>query len=243
MDRLGIESSKTLTRWYQRGLIPKPELGTHPNGRGKMGYWEPWVLERCLRIRQLMAAGKELGEIADMLGSDWDAAAKVVRRKYVFADVSNKMDFQAGLESLRDLLWGLLNPFFRELGVAAVKSNHMNFKQLKTETLKQCVDLVRDGANPVVVYDGETFRAVPDFVIGQMLAKTAGQGQPWLIVPVYHVVQKLFGPLLKLTAEQPTMRPSSEVVLDDGDTMNRSDVVMVAPWDFEIKKRRKRKRE
>ena len=63
----GIQSGKTLTRWYQRGLIPKPEVRIHPSGNGKMAYWPSWVLNRCVRIKDLVARGRSLDEISDLL--------------------------------------------------------------------------------------------------------------------------------------------------------------------------------
>ena len=38
LDATGLRSGKTLTRWHQRGLIPKPLIRTHPSGRGKAAY-------------------------------------------------------------------------------------------------------------------------------------------------------------------------------------------------------------
>ena len=37
-------SAKTLTRWSNQGIIPKPAIRTYPSGRGKIGYWPDAVL-------------------------------------------------------------------------------------------------------------------------------------------------------------------------------------------------------
>src|SRR5215213_3199885 len=56
----GLKSTKTLTRWHQRGVIPAPLIRTHPSGRGKIAYWPDWVLYRCVRIVLLQKQGHSL---------------------------------------------------------------------------------------------------------------------------------------------------------------------------------------
>ena len=60
LKRTGLKSAKTLTRWAKRGIIPVPYIQTHPSGRGKIGYWPDWVLDRCLRIVELRKKGRSL---------------------------------------------------------------------------------------------------------------------------------------------------------------------------------------
>src|SRR6266852_9113255 len=60
LERTGLKSSKTLTRWHQQGFIPQPVVRTHPSGRGKMAYWPDWVLDRCVRIVELQRQGHSL---------------------------------------------------------------------------------------------------------------------------------------------------------------------------------------
>ena len=43
-------SQKTLTRWHKGGHIPVPEIGQHPGGRGKMGYYPDHALALVRRI-------------------------------------------------------------------------------------------------------------------------------------------------------------------------------------------------
>src|SRR5690242_3790040 len=68
LDKTGLKSAKTLTRWHQRGLIPEPLIRTHPSGRGKVAYWPDWVLNRCLRIVELQREGHSLQSAASVLG-------------------------------------------------------------------------------------------------------------------------------------------------------------------------------
>lgn len=114
LERAEIRSGKTLTRWYsEHRLIPPPEVGTHPSGRGKMAFWPAWVLPRCIRIRQLLKSGYSLDDIRGMLGTDWSAEAERSRRRYSFSEVSREMERSAAAENfmeavLRDLPPGVI---------------------------------------------------------------------------------------------------------------------------------------
>ncbi len=156
LKETGIISAKTLTRWYQRGLIPKPTIGTHPNGRGKMAYWDEWVLERCLRIKQLVQSGESLDSIGEMLGSDWPEAKRTWRRRYRFAEVSQKMDFDAAVTNFAELAY---RKFLALLDVGRRKDspglNKLNEWLWSKETIQKVLELVRQGIQPVLVFDGE----------------------------------------------------------------------------------------
>src|SRR5215213_7046126 len=67
LDKTGLKSAKTLTRWHQRGLIPEPLVRTHPSGRGKIAYWPDWVSDRCIRIIELQKEGHSLESVSRML--------------------------------------------------------------------------------------------------------------------------------------------------------------------------------
>ena len=57
-------SQKTLTRWHKAGHIPEPEIGQHPGGRGKMGFYPRHTLALIRRIVALKKAGHQLKKAA-----------------------------------------------------------------------------------------------------------------------------------------------------------------------------------
>ena len=63
-------SQKTLTRWHKGGHIPKPEVGQHPSGRGKMGYYPKHVLALVRRIVALKKEGQPLKQAASQAGHE-----------------------------------------------------------------------------------------------------------------------------------------------------------------------------
>ena len=64
LEKTGLKSTKTLTRWHKAGIIPEPMIETHPSGRGKIGYWPDYVLTRCLKIIELRKQGYSLSAAA-----------------------------------------------------------------------------------------------------------------------------------------------------------------------------------
>ena len=65
-------SQKTLTRWHKGGHIPKPEVGQHPSGRGKMGYYPKHVLALVRRIVALKKEGQPLKQAASQAGHEFE---------------------------------------------------------------------------------------------------------------------------------------------------------------------------
>ena len=51
-------SQKTLTRWHKAGHIPEPEIGQHPGGRGKMGFYPRHTVALIRRILALRKEGR-----------------------------------------------------------------------------------------------------------------------------------------------------------------------------------------
>lgn len=67
--------AKTLVRWAGQGIIPRPKVGPHPSGRGKIGYWDEWVLERCRELVKLQKQGRSLQAAVVLLGGRVDGQA------------------------------------------------------------------------------------------------------------------------------------------------------------------------
>ncbi len=79
LNKLGLKSARTVRKWRDLGLIPDPELDNVADGRGRAAYWEPWVVDRCVKIRQLVTRGKNLTEIGELLEKDFSKAKRSYR--------------------------------------------------------------------------------------------------------------------------------------------------------------------
>jgi DNA-binding transcriptional MerR regulator len=71
-ERVGM-SVRNLREWRTLGLLPRATM------RGRVGYYEPEILDRIRRIQRLHAEGFTLDLIARMLDAGGDAADEVIR--------------------------------------------------------------------------------------------------------------------------------------------------------------------
>jgi hypothetical protein len=235
LEETGIVSAKTLTRWYQRGLIPRPKIGTHPNGRGKIAFWDDWVLERCLRIKQLVQSGESLDSIGEMLGSDWPEAERTWRRRYRFAEVSRKLDFDAAVTNFADLthrkLVALLDVGRRKDSPGLNKLNEWLWSK---ETIGKVLEFVRQGIQPVLVFDGERAEITADFMVSQMLSTKKDDSTPLIVVPLFSEVVKAFASVMPDLPLGPSITPVTRVRQDDAGKTHERDFRPVGLTDFEI---------
>ena len=237
LEKTGIVSIKTLTRWHQRSLIPRPQVLTHPNGRGKMAYWDDWVLERCVRIKQLVQSGESLDSIREMLGSDWGAAERNWRRRYRFAEVSRKMDFDAAVANFSDLAYRKLVSL---LDVGRRKDspglNKLDQSLRSKETVERVLELVRQGIQPVLVFDGEQANITADFMVSQMLAGEADRGKPVIVMPLFVEVVRAFTNVVPDIPREPLVSPIARVRRQEDDQTVEHEFRPVGLTDFEMLK-------
>lgn len=241
LERLGIGSGKTLTRWYnEHELIPPPEIGTHPSGRGKMAYWPAWVLPRCIRIRQLLKSGHSLDEIREMLGTDWEAEAQRTKRRYRFSEVSRTLEKNAATENFADAVLRMLPPgVFRN---SSRDSERITAWLLKSKTIENLLTILSQGQNPVLVLNGEDHYIVPDFVVGQMLAKAAVTGGHWWVASLFEAAYEAFKTVTEDLGSIPRVKPVARIVEYDDRGVWEQEIRLVGPFDHEMVGRKVRKK-
>lgn len=61
-DNTGV-SARTISRWTEMDILPKPTLAKHPSGRGMIGYYPGWVERRVRMIVDLQRQGRPLDDI------------------------------------------------------------------------------------------------------------------------------------------------------------------------------------
>lgn len=238
LDRVDIDAAKTLTRWHQRGLIPPPEIGTHPNGRGKMAYWPAWVLNRCIKIRKLIKSGHRLDEIKRILGDNWKKEAQETRRRYRFTEASRKLEKDVAVSTLAELVWARLSPVLNRLGAKVTRVSESMDKQMFQESIiTEAIELVAAGMNPVVMFDGDQLHLVPDFLVSHMLAKSARNGTAHIVVPIHKDVTDAFSDVIPELPERPTVRPVQRVQEEHDEKTNERNFCVTAPFQYEMGRR------
>ncbi len=72
---------KTLWLWQKKyEFFPDPEKEAHPGGKGIVGYYPHWVLERCKKVYSLQKKGYTIAMIKDILRKEkeYSSARKIL---------------------------------------------------------------------------------------------------------------------------------------------------------------------
>jgi DNA-binding transcriptional MerR regulator len=231
MRATGIANVATLVRWHgHERLIPPPEIRTHPNGRGKMAYWPEWVLHRCIRIKQLRKEGKSLAEIREFLGSDWTTAAQNHGRRYKFAEASLRIEKDAALSNVRDVVTDFLMQWINTL---RGKMQRTTLPSIHASSIDAAIEMLQQGINPVFVLTSESAYLTADFAVSIHLSKCRSVDQSFMVVPIW---KELSAYLDKITSfpKSPSIYPIARVARSMDSAVDEAAVTVLSSWEFEI---------
>lgn len=232
-----ITNVATLVRWHRHeGLIPHPEIRTHPNGRGKIAYWPEWVLHRCVRIKQLRKGGKSLAQIREVLGNDWETAGSQPKRRYRFAEASRSIDESAARSNIRREVNQFLFDWMKQLQAAIRKTTTCI---IADDVVQKALALFEQGVNPVLVLVGDKAVLTADFAVSIHLAKCQSIDDSFMVIPVWKELSAYLAKLATMP-EQPVVSPCARVIRKTNSSSEESKVIVLDSWDFEIEAPRRR---
>ena len=233
--RTGL-SLRTLTRWSKRGIIPRAATGSHPNGRGKIGYWPDYVLDRCLRLAQLRKEGHNIETAAIMLQAENLDERLQTLNKPTLADLlaQKKVHLEDGREL--DLLAVLLAMITAEIRNSVLDRDHHRtiLAHLQEgDKLRLAVNLIQRGYNPVLTFDGQDTRIEPDFLLCHGLSDQ--NAKSLFQLPLLPSVRKLFSALgAEHTLREPSVTPAPKVWVAEGDVMTEYAFYLGGVLGFEL---------
>lgn len=231
LQATGIRNGVTLTRWYQQNLIPPPDVRTHPDGRGKMGYWPEWVLLRCVRIRQMQKTGLTLDDIGERLGDDWAAEAKRFSRQYHFKEVSQRMDRLAARDNLEEALRDLLPVWW--MGSKS-QFSQQTVTLISESVIEEALVLMGAGMNPVLILTSTgKLRLTADFAVGEILSRSRDLNCPLLVIPIFDALWRLLRGTMELP-EKPLIRPLEKVEVTGPSGQQERRFVLLDDWSIEV---------
>jgi DNA-binding transcriptional MerR regulator len=230
-------SLKTLSRWANQGIIPKPAVHTHPSGRGKIGYWPDFVLERCRRIVQLRKQGHTLGNALALLGLEHVEKCLARVKQPTFADLlaEKKVPGPNGTEV--DLLEVFLAVVAEDVRGSVLDRDCLPaiLSQLQASRrlhLRTALRLMEAGYSPFLRYDGTTVRIEPDFLLGH---PTAPEGHAFFAVPLRPAFRKFLSMIGVEDLLTPApVRAAPKVWVREGDTIVEYDIFLGGGLGFEI---------
>jgi hypothetical protein len=234
----GLKNAKTLTRWAKAGFIPKPQIGTHPKGRGKIAFWPDWVLERCQRIVKLQKQGHSLVSAISAIEHE--------RMLGIFEQVktSPSLDTILSEKKIRlaqggELDLATLLHLFILKGVENVISDLNVLKDILAAmrtagVATQGIQLLQAGYNPICVFDGQKADVMPDFRIAHMLADDSLSASSRLVIPLLPSLQKAFSSLGLTPPPAPAARAAPKIQSIQSDAVVEYDIFLVGDSQFEL---------
>jgi len=229
-------SAKTLTRWHKRGIIPEPLVRNHPSGRGKIGYWPDWVLDRVQRIQTLRAKGHSLQSALFVAeGQRWDRIIEYALDAPDYVEILKGKKVKVGPDQEADLLRVLVALTLRAASSLTAEDGGLRVlaDAFGEEEVRMTFDLIQHGFNPVLVFDGETARVIPDFLVAHELSACLREVTALLTVPMFPVVRKLLGDKADGLPDPNTL-PAQKVLGRDGDTFVEYDIYLGGLLGFEL---------
>lgn len=226
LEKTGLKSSKTLTRWHQQEIIPAPVIRTHPSGRGKMAYWPDSVLPFCQRLIELRGQGHSLHSAK--LQVDRERLAQIEeaqKSEPTFTEFLNEQSVRLknGDEvSLHELL--LFN-ILKSSSDLLPNSDHRDTliqKMMDGRSLDRAIELFLAGFNPVLVFDGQKVHISEDFIISPALAQDLSGGRPFIVFPLRNSLQCLLQESGFEVPESPIFNPAPTIWVTIEDRIEES---------------------
>lgn len=235
-DTTGL-SGRTLTRWHKRGILPEPHVSTHPSGRGKIGYWPDWVLDRIQRIQELRREGHTLeSAVLAIQGERVDRMIQEVAETPDFAEALKGIKVRLGDNREIDLY-----RIFVASVLAAVEQTSPDptvreriAARLREPQVRRAFEFFGSGFNPILVVDDEGLEVMPDFMVGHRLSSSLDERQSLIIVPLFPLLRHILGKHAKRLPDRPSTLPATKVRCRDGDVMMEYDIYLGGPLGFEL---------
>ncbi|GAG91063.1 unnamed protein product, partial [marine sediment metagenome] len=218
-----LKSSKTLTRYYQLGIIPRPVIKTHPSGRGKINYFPRWVLDKVVRIQELKREGISLKravkkyerERIENLAAQLDEITLPSK-----AMEQGSFKFQNGTEvSLLDVFLGRVMSKVREIITDYEKQLSILDKIRTGGIVDVALHMINIGYNPVLLIrdageDELRVSLTTDFLLGLHFSHNLKRAKSLLAIDLFSSFWSLFKAMGEEFPLKPTVRPIPQIIID-----------------------------
>jgi hypothetical protein len=193
-----------------------------------MAYWPAWVVNRCIRIKSLVASGRSLDEIGKLLISI-DDEARSPARNYVFREVQARFDFEDAVVGFVATVSSKVAEFSRKFG----GFNHDVVWQVdreiaRRETVAKILKLARQGIHVVLVLQEGSMNVMPDFLVSHSLSDDVAGSQPLVVIPISAEIRRAFSRVTSGIPDQPTIIPS-HVVVEEAEDGNYDAMFKITP--------------
>ena len=182
LQQVGLKSARTLWRWQRHGLIPAPEMGLAPGGRGRTSYWEESVVRRCQQIVDLQKRGYSLGAVREAL-------EHTVVEEEVASTLRQTFKTKEGEEIRQEDLFHA-RVMARVAGL--IRDDELQrtllVRMRQSQVFEKALRIVHKELNPLLVFDGADVKVAPDGALALYLQRPDAfphLRRPLVILPLY----------------------------------------------------------
>ena len=238
LEKTGLKSPRTLTRWHQRGVIPKPVIRTHPSGRGKMAFWPDWVLERCIRINELRKRGHTVDEAVMLIDIEQEEQERQnLGEKPNISEVLESKVLKIRKEkaiSLLDIFIAIIVGDLKHLISDRSVRNTIAVKFKEEKYLDLAIDYLDAGYNPVLLFDGNKLEIVPDFLVSHYLSYKPTEGKSYVVLPLLSSLRKAYSKIGKELKVGSLAYPVPRIRIKQGEDLVEYDIAITGVLGFEL---------
>jgi DNA-binding transcriptional MerR regulator len=246
-ERKGLNPS-TLRMWRIKGIIDQGELGPHPiKGRGRVRTYS-W--EVALKIETIIDLRREAGlsliaAVAEYEKIKVEVEEKAKREAAAKLEMDHRLSLLHLLKEEKIRLNGetvsaidfcttsviaLIKPF-----VPDAKVQQQIFRQLKKSDLANFAwNSLVAGFNPCVLWDGESLRVMPDFLVAQRLSENFSVPVPYVVAPLHPVFESTFSLMGKEMPIKPVATPAPQIRMTFGGNTVEFDLRLDGSIGFEV---------
>jgi hypothetical protein len=231
LEATGLRAAKTLTRWQRAGVIPAPQIGTHPSGRGKTGFYPDWVLDRCRRVLELQKQGHTLRSAVTTLETErlrslieeiaaQPSLAEILKRKTIRRGDGLKVDLLTVAHAV------ILNDLGPLLDPGDLRQTLLHGMAAQGAA-GRALELLQAGYSPVLVTDGTGVEVVADFLVSHWLSGQGRAAAPLLVFPLLPALRRILPKLLADVAAEKLAAPAPAVWVRQGDAVLEYPILLI----------------
>ncbi len=210
-------SSRTLLRWYKKGIIPAPRIGLHKSGKGKTGYWPKRLVKYCKRIREFQTSGYKLELAAKLAEAEFvqkimEATKPPLPQDQRFAELVESLKFHDE-DAAEEIFSQLVN------GLAKSKANRFTQEVINvsmSQLYKDAQKKIKQGFNPILWCGEDLAEVIPDIVVGLRFTEKGRGYAPVLVMPLYETMVEVAKILGNKNPELPINRPPNSFIRGGG---------------------------
>jgi hypothetical protein len=220
-----LEKSKlgqsTLRRIRKSGLLGTPASSTQPSsGSGRRPLVYPdFALDVCKKIKKMLDRGYTLKEaVGELYNERLKSMLGRLRQNIGKSLDKGTVKFENGREvNISSVYIGMILHEIKQYIKDREKLQEISRRMREENLIDLAFLILQSGYNPILMFNEEQMRIVPDLMVSHFLSREADKRNAWVVVPLLPatkgIIQGLSDGEIK---PEPTTRPARKIEVKQG---------------------------